>query len=383
MKVLSIGTDRKLFEENSAVLERNIEYASRMEELHIIVFSLKKHQLESKKIGNLYIYPTNSLSRLHYVFDAVKIGKGLIENWKLRNENLRDTVLSCQDPFETGLVGYLLVRKNKIPLQLQLHTDFLSPNFKNSFLNMVRVIIARFLIPRADGLRVVNESIKTSIKKNFTSLKSIPEVLPIFVDIEKIMNTNSAINTGDRFSHFTFIILVASRLAKEKRIDIAIRVLKKVIEKYPKTGLVIAGDGDEKHHLKNLVKKLKLKNNVVFVGWQTDLVPYYKVADTFLLTSEYEGYGMSLIEAGASGCPIVTTKVGIANTDLFRNGENSFVCGTGDEKCILDSILKMIRDNSKRELFKREMQVSIKNVVIKKQEYVDKYVNLLENLTKI
>lgn len=383
MKVLSIGTDRKLFEENSAVLERNIEYASRMTELHIIVFSLKKHHLGYKRIGNLYVYPTNSLSRLHYVLDAVRIGKNLIENWKLKIENLRDVIVSCQDPFETGLAGYLLVKKNKIPLQLQLHTDFLSPNFKNSFLNVIRVMIAMFLIPRAEGLRVVNESIKNSIQKKFPNLKAVPEVLPIFVDIEKIMNTNSVIDTGDRFSHFTFIILVASRLAKEKRIDIAIRVLKKVIEKYPKTGLVVAGDGDEKHRLKNLVKKLKLQNNVVFVGWQTDLVPYYKVADTFLLTSEYEGYGMSLIEAGASGCPIVTTKVGIANTDLFRNGENSFVCGTDDEKCILESILKMIRDNSKRELFKREMQVSIKNVVISKQEYVDKYVNLLENLVKI
>lgn len=392
IKVLSIGTDRKLFEENSAVLERNIEYASKMEELHIIVFSLKRHHLKPRKVENLHVYPTNSLSRIHYIFDAVKIGKRLIENWKtkLRSElssttgvgNLRDVVVSCQDPFETGLPGYLLANKFKIPLQLQLHTDFLSPNFKNSFLNIIRVMLATFLIPRAEGLRVVNESIKTSIKKKFPNLKTVPEVLPVFVDIEKIINTDSMKDTGNSFTHFTFIILVASRLAKEKRIDMALRVLKKVVEKYPKTGLVIAGDGEEKHYLNSLVKKLKLRNNVIFVGWQTDLVPYYKVADTFLLTSEYEGYGMSLIEAGASGCPIVTTKVGIANTDLFKNGENSFVCETGDEKCILESILKMIRDNSKRELFKREMQVSIKNAVITKQEYVDKYASLLESLIR-
>jgi glycosyltransferase involved in cell wall biosynthesis len=196
------------------------------------------------------------------------------------------------------------------------------------------------------------------------------------------MNTESVEDIGGRFNHFKFIILVASRLAKEKRIDIAIRVLKKIVEKYPKTGLIIAGDGDQDRYLHGLVKKLNLQNHVVFVGWQTDLVPYYKVADVFLLTSEYEGYGMSLIEAGASGCPIVTTKVGIANTALFRDGENSFVCATGDEKCILESLLKMIRDNSKRELFKRELQVSIKNAVITKNEYVDRYVNLLENLIK-
>lgn len=392
IKVLSIGTDRKLFEENSAVLERNIKYSSKMEELHIIVFSLKKHHLKPRKVENLYIYPTNSLSRIHYIFDAVRIGKQVVENWKMKSRselssttgvgNLRDVVISCQDPFETGMSGYLLAKKFKIPLQLQLHTDFLSSNFKNSFLNIIRVTIATFLIPRAEGLRVVNELVKNSIIKKFSNLKVIPDVLPVFVDIEKIMNTDLAKDTKARFAHFTFIMLIASRLAKEKRIDIAIRVLKKIVEKYPKTGLIIAGDGGERNYLKSLVQKLKLQDNVVFVGWHEDLVPYYKIADTFLLTSEYEGYGMSLIEAGACGCPIVTTRVGIANTALFRNNENSFVCETGDEECILQSVLSLISDNSKRELFKQEMRVSIKNIMITKEEYVYKYVNLLENLVK-
>ena len=61
MKVLSIGTDRKLFEKESAVLERSMDYTSKLEEFHIIVFSLKKHNLSQKDEGNLHIYPTNSL----------------------------------------------------------------------------------------------------------------------------------------------------------------------------------------------------------------------------------------------------------------------------------------------------------------------------------
>lgn len=123
-----------------------------------------------------------------------------------------------------------------------------------------------------------------------------------------------------------------------------------------------------------------LEKNVVFVGWKNDLISYFKTADMYLLTSEYEGYGMTLIEAGASGCPIVTTKVGIAKTDLFKNGQNSMVCEVGDYRCISEKILELIHDNSKRELFKRSMISDIQKDFISKDEYVSKYVRLLENL---
>ncbi len=66
MKVLTIGTDRKLFDEKSAVYSRQIEYVSKIEELHIIVFSLKKHHFVRKDIGNLHIYPTDSLTSLTF-----------------------------------------------------------------------------------------------------------------------------------------------------------------------------------------------------------------------------------------------------------------------------------------------------------------------------
>ena len=185
---------------------------------------------------------------------------------------------------------------------------------------------------------------------------------------------------NQEFPKFKFIILMASRLAKEKRIDIALKAFKNVLIKFPHSGLVIAGSGEQKRALENMVIKLRLENNVVFVGWQKDLVPLYKSADLFLVTSEYEGYGMTLMEAGASGCPIVTTSVGIAKTGLFINGQNSLVCRICDTGCISAGILDIISDNSKRELFKHKMQDSIKSIAISKEKYAEKYVSLLKKL---
>ena len=61
--------------------------------------------------------------------------------------------------------------------------------------------------------------------------------------------------------------------------------------------LLIVGDGSELTKLKAISHKLKA--NVIFSPWADDLPSYYKTADLFLLTSNYEGYGRTVVEATA------------------------------------------------------------------------------------
>ena len=383
MKVLSIGTDRKLFEESSAVLSRSLEYARKMEELHIVVFSLKNLGLKEVHKGNLHIYPTNSLFKILYFWDAIGVGERIIKNNKFDKNN---SVITTQDPFETGKVGNILKKIYGIPLQIQIHTDFLSPYFKSLILNRIRVVLAKSLIPKADGLRVVSSVIEDSIKKTFPNIKAQVSVLPIFVDMEKIENI---VATKDQVSHSTFKIekniFMASRLTKEKRFDIAIKAFKKVTEKVSDVGLVISGLGPERNNIEKIVGNFGLNEKVKFMGWENndDMAFFFaKSSDIFLLTSEFEGYGMTLIEAGVSGCPIVTTKVGIAKTDLFKNGENSFVCPVGDMDCLAKSIIDLITNEEKRKSFSLSMRDSIKKIAISREDYVASYVGLLNKLVK-
>jgi|SRR3989344_3001071 len=375
MKVLNIGMDRKLFEEGSAVLSRSKDYSSKMEELHIIVFSLKKHNLFPKKINNLYLYPTNSITRIGFLLDAYMLGKKVIRENKFIRGN---SVISAQDPM--GIIGYFLSKKFKFPLQLQIHTDIFSPYFKNSFLNYIHVVLANFLIPKADGLRVVSSVISDSINSKFPNLKARIDILPVFIDIEKIINFQPTKDLHQNFPQFNLLILAASRFTKEKRIDSALKAMQKVVAKFPYAGLVIAGEGSERKNLEKQSEKFGLDKNTIFIGWQSDLISFYKTADLFLLTSEYEGYGMTLIEAGTAGCPIVTTKVGVAKTGLFKDGENSYVCPVGDISCLSNHIVELASNPEKRNLFKNKMRDSIKNMFVSKEEYISRYIAMLENL---
>lgn len=369
MKILSISTDRKIFDEVSPVLGRSLQYASKIQELHIVVFSSKNLKLERKQIDNLFIYPTNSSSKLFYIFDAIRIGKEIIK----KNEfDINSSVITSQDPFETGLVGLFIKRHFHFPFQIQIHTDFLGSYFKNSFLNKVRLFISRFTIPNADGIRVVSSVIRDSLLSRFNNIKAKIDVLPIFVDTNEY-------TIGDKSSDTQLNILLVSRLEKEKRVDVALSIFKKISLKFPNIRIDIAGDGSMKRKLEHLKKELEL-TNVNFLGWRNDVSKLFSEADIYLLTSEYEGYGMTLIQAGLSGASIVTTRVGLAKTDLFKDGVNSYVCDVGDVDCLSNKLIDLITNEEKRKSFAKNMHDNIKSTSISREDYVKKYIEILKSL---
>lgn len=322
MRILMLSIDKSILDENSEARQRMIEYGCLAEKLYIII--------------------------LRWPFGVLKIGKG-IKGFDL---------VTTQDPFETGLVGWFIAKTLKIPLQLQVHTDFLNPYFKKeSLLNRIRVMIAKFLIPRATCIRVVSERIKRSLSA-ISHQPPVVSCLPIFVDVDKIKNSAIKTNLHQKYPQFNFIILMASRLTKEKNIGTATEAMKEIIKEYPKTGLIIVGSGPEE-------KNLKISENIKTEKWTDDLSSYYKTADLFLLTSNYEGYGRTLVEAVAVGCKIISSDVGIADEILEK--ENIFEIG--DKERLREKIIKAI---------KGEVKPSKLLKIKTKEEYLEEYKKIWE-----
>ncbi len=366
-----ISTDRKIFDKNSAVNNRMVEYGKLAGELHIIVFTSGAVNLNRQKISdNTWIYPTNSKNRWLYVFDATKIGK------KIRNIDL----VTTQDPFETGIAGWRLARAYGACLQLQIHTDFLSPYFiKGNMLNKIRVRISRFLLPKAGSVRVVSERIKNSLIKS-EIIKDWTKIvmLPIFTDIEHIKSYEPKINLHKKYPQFDFIILVASRLSEEKNISLAIDAFKKVEEKYSKTGLVIVGEGIKRKALMQQAVNYKLQSSIIFEPWSDDIISYYKTSDLFLNTSNYEGYGLTLVEAAASECPIITTDVGIVGEIIDEN--NALICDIDDSDCITQKIILAIENRAIREHLIKDALEAISKISISKENYLEEHKKTWENI---
>ncbi len=322
MNIISIGSDRNIFIDGSIVRERIIKYGDLCNTLHVIVFTKKDLKFTKTQIAkNVFLYPTNSSSKLKYMYDAIKIG-GNITGINL---------ITTQDPFETGIVGVELARKLKARLEIQIHTDFLSKYFKKwDIKNVFRVFLGKYVLKKADCIRVVSNRIKTSIKVALPHISVTPIVLPVFIDFNKIKDTLISVDLHKEYPQFDHISLMVSRLEKEKDIKRVIKIFSKIVRNYPKSGLVIVGDGSQRKSLESAVNALKLTENVIFEGWQEDivkLVSYYKSADLFLNTSLYEGYGRTLVEALASGTLVLSTDVGVATeigSDIFRTDEELY-----------------------------------------------------------
>ena len=354
MKVISIGTDRKIFEEDSAVRQRQVEYGRLFERVDIIVFSKRNFQFPISNFqisDNVFVYPTNSKNKLFYIIDAFLIIRKLFKNSKLKIENSRNKmVVSCQDPFETGLAGVFIKLLFNLPLHIQIHTDLAHKYFiESSLLNKIRFFMAEFVLKYSDRVRAVSERIKKSIESYSKNI----DVLPIRAEVSqgqslKIAPKDSPWESGKPFS---FTLLMVCRLEKEKNIETVLKILKNLNNK--DMGLCLVGDGSERNHLENMAQNMGVFEQIYFAGWQNNLSPYYKMADAFISTSFYEGYGVSTIEAASYGLPLILSDTGVAG-EVFsavggsasggKDQRSAFICDAKDDKCFTQSILKIYED---------------------------------------
>ncbi|MEK7464055.1 MAG: glycosyltransferase [Patescibacteria group bacterium] len=308
-----ISTDRSIFLEKSPAWARMLEHSKLYKELHIIVFSLKRFQKQQLS-EKCFLYSTDSFSKLGYVTGAFRVGKKILK----KIDKQAPVLISCQDPFETGLAGKCLTHWRKdSELLLQIHTDLFSPYFtdnriglKNAVLNRIRVMLSKRTLPQADVVRVVSQKIAESLVEKGINAEKIL-IKPIDVNLTAFQQNAPAFNLHEKYPQFKKILLMVSRLETEKNIPMALEAVKIAQAQIPGLGVVIVGSGSWLPQLKKLAYSLKIEASVAFVGWQTDLVPYYKGCDVFLLTSWFEGYGMVLKEAQTAGCRIISTDVGI------------------------------------------------------------------------
>ncbi len=305
-RLLMFSTDTKLFEEGSAVRERQLAYAKSFDEVHIVVFCGRGYTAQSLN-PKVYIYPTNSRCKLRRPFQAITLGHFIVEGRGI-------TEITCQDPFLTGLAGVALKKHFGLPLELQVHTDIGSPHYATTLGRKIRKTRALTHLPQADTIRVVSARIKDYLMTTVGIPAERIRIQPIAVDTERIKTAPIMADLHQQYPQFESIVLMASRLEPEKNVSLGLRAFAEVVSTHPKAGLVIVGSGSEVTKLQRLARKMGLEHQVVFEPWadQATLFSYYKTADLFLNTSLFEGYGLTLVEAHAAGCPIISTDVGVA-----------------------------------------------------------------------
>jgi len=138
-----------------------------------------------------------------------------------------------------------------------------------------------------------------------------------------------------------FIWLAVGRLEKAKDYPTLLRALAKVVKAKPEAKLLVAGEGSLREELEGLVTALCLQESVRLLGLRKDIPELMNAADALVMSSAWEGLPLAVLEAQASGLPVVTTAVG-AIPDVMRAGETGFLVTPSNPEALAEAMLRLM-----------------------------------------
>jgi glycosyltransferase involved in cell wall biosynthesis len=179
--------------------------------------------------------------------------------------------------------------------------------------------ITSFLYNRSDAIIVLTEAMKRDLIEMFGINADKIKVIPNPCDAEKIKMLSKESVEHPFFDTDKPIIMNAGRLTRQKGQWHLIRAFGKVRQQMP-CRLAIIGHGNLEQYLKKLAAEMGLADDVLFLGWQSNPYKYMARSAVFVFPSLWEGFGLSIVEAMAVGCPVISSDCKYGPGEILDNG---------------------------------------------------------------
>ncbi|MFK5892534.1 MAG: glycosyltransferase family 4 protein [Pseudomonadota bacterium] len=320
---------------------------------------------------------------------------------QLEDKGITVTAFHKKNGFSLSLVLKIRkeLKKNRIEF---VHTHNHVPNFYASLASIFSVV--KTVINTRHGLLLPNMStsrqekifkvasfftdrivfVSNEARKQFLEAKIVSQknsiYLPNGVDLKSYLAND--INSQQAASNKKiFQIITVARLEEVKDLPTLIRaakLLKKSLATHKLTIQIkfkVVGDGSLKPLLTNLIHESGLNNTVELLGERNDIADILNTCDIFLLTSKSESMPLTLIEAMASGLPIVATNVG-GIPDVVDDGVTGLLTPVGDGQKIAENLEHLIFDPNKRismGKLGRERAISYFSLKTMSEKYMELY----------
>lgn len=321
LKVLMISLDDTILTgklgDNRA---RHEDYARRVGgPLRIVVCSTMA--LPELHTDWLHAIPTRSRSRLSYVIDGVQAAHMLLNGD-------RPDVITTQDALLTGVIGLRLRGALQVPLIVQDHTTIAEGEAwaRESLRNRALRRLARFVLPKADAVRVVNTDERESCIRLGCRSEDV-HVIPVATDLARFSARDRSIDWHARLKIAPNqpVALWVGRPVPFKNLTLLLEAFQIILQAVPNAILILAGDFAGTQYPAQ-IRDMKLQDAVRLPGRISfeQLPSLYQSANVYVHTSFYEGAPRVQFEAAAAGLPVVSTDV-IGPRDIVRNGETGYL----------------------------------------------------------
>ncbi|WP_059106146.1 glycosyltransferase [Shouchella shacheensis] len=245
--------------------------------------------------------------------------------------------------------------KAKLVLRESNHRGTLNSDKKN-------LLFTKMVYRRADSIVALSKGVARDIKDSYkiSENKIVTVYNPVDVDLITSLKKEGSFIKEKNNNSEKLVITACGRLTEQKNFDLLIDSLSELSKYKPQFALYILGEGELESHLRSKICVAGLEKNIVLLGFQENPYKYLADSDLFVLTSLWEGFGHVLVEAMASGTPVISTD-----------------CPHGPSEIISDKVGWLISNNSKEELVKL-----LKAIVLDKKLLKDKESELYEHAYK-
>jgi glycosyltransferase involved in cell wall biosynthesis len=207
------------------------------------------------------------------------------------------------------------------------HIIFISKEVKNFFLKKIDFNKKKY------SVIYYGVNLKKFSKYNYKEI----------IDLKKKLNIDNK----------TIIIGCVARHVEQKSLDIVIKSFSQFVQQNSKikAKLIMIGKGHLESELKRLAKDLNISNKIIWIKYTNKINLYFNLFHIFCLSSKYEGLGLVLLEALASGIPVLATRSG-AIPEIIKNKKNGYLVKHGDINNFsrrIDDTLKLSKKSSFKE----------------------------------
>ena len=272
-----------------------------------------------------------------------------------------------------GLLSWWLKKIKKIPYVVSLRGADV-PGYSERFAFIYKILTPIIKLIWQEAHFVVSNSQGLKDLANQSAPKQAIDIIYNGIDVNEFFPRSD-------WEKATQNIITVSRLTKRKGIEYLISAISEVKKSFPGVKLFLAGDGDYRESLSGLVSHLELEETVIFLG----LVPHeelpaqvYQKADLFVLPSLNEGMSNTMLEALASGLPLIATPTG-GSEELIEEGKNGFIVPMKDPSALAEKI-KFIFEQEK-ERIRMGINSRKKAEELSWQKVMEKYLELYRKIS--
>lgn len=244
--------------------------------------------------------------------------------------------------FHADMMGRLFLQRSlSAPVIPFLRTTYNHPKY---FIARLMEKATKSIVPRY----LANSE---AVKDFYVSKIGVPKeriaVIPNGIDTDFFDNITPDPNLRQslEISPDDFVIICVANFHPNKGHRYLLEAFEATYQKHTNVRLLLIGDGAERNNLERQIVNYQSKENILFLGRRTDVPQLLKISDCFVLPTLFEGMSNAIMEAMASGLPVITTDIP-ENRFLVRNGETGILVAVHSADEIVDNIQKIIGSKS-------------------------------------